>query len=63
MSGRGRMEHPDTVESAVHFLMKLAAEGWGVKAVKWNIEHGKPNKAGRCLPVGATLEVRLIPEA
>lgn len=57
------MDSPDTVESAVHFLMKLAAEGWGVKGVKWSIEHGKPSKNGRRLPVGATLEVRLIPEA
>lgn len=63
MGARGRMDNPDTVEAAQHFLMKLAAEGWGVKSVKWEIEHGKATKNGRRIPVGATLVVHLVPEA
>lgn len=55
------MDCPDTVESAVHFLMKLAADGWGIKSVEYEIEHGKATKNATRMPVGATLKIRLIP--
>ena len=61
MSGKGRLDCPDTVESAVHFLMKLAADGWGIKSVEYEIEHGKVAKSANRLPVEATLKIRLIP--
>lgn len=61
MSGKSRIDTPDTVEMALHQLVKLQSEGWGTRRVEFEIDYGKPGKNAHRLPIGATLTIRLIP--
>jgi len=56
-----RMDTPDTVDAAIHFLAHLQSEGWGVRSIECHLEHVAIKPGGRKLPVEATLTVRLTP--
>jgi hypothetical protein len=59
---KNRMDMPDTVDQAIHFLQKLQAEGWGLKKVEFDIDYGKAHHKGVKMPVSATLEIKLLPQ-
>ena len=61
MSAPKRIDAPDTVDLAVHALLKLQAEGWGVTSMATEIDYGKPHKHGASLPVRAEVTVVLVP--
>lgn len=56
-----RLDSPDTVDTAIHFLAHLQAEGWGLAHLEQTIEYGQATKKGINIPVGATLTIRLRP--
>lgn len=56
-----RIDPEDTIDTAHHFLYRLAAEGWGVQSVKCDIDYEKPGRKARRLPVEATVVVKLRP--
>jgi len=56
-----RMDTPDTVDTAIHFLAHLQAEGWGLAHLEQSIEYGQATKKGMNIPVGATVTIHLRP--
>lgn len=56
-----RIDAQDTVEVALHLLVKMAAEGWGVADVDCHIEYASPKPGGPRLPVESVVVVRLLP--
>ena len=60
MSNR-RMDAPDTIDSAIHYLSKLQSEGWAIVRIEHMIDYESTGKKSRKLPVSATLTVELIP--
>lgn len=56
-----RIDAPDTIELAHHWLLKMASEGWGIRRLDTEIDYAKPTKNGHRLPVGATVTISLIP--
>ncbi len=56
-----RLDAEDTAESAVHFLQKLVAEGWGIADLHWEVDYGRSSAKGKRVPVAATVTVRLKP--
>ena len=57
-----RMDGPDTVDLAIHWLTKLQSEGWALADLEHHIDHVPVGKGGRKLPVKATLTIRLVPQ-
>lgn len=56
-----RLDPPDTIDSAIHFLTHLAKEGWGVMEITQTVEYAQAHKGGRKLPIEAVVTVRLRP--
>lgn len=54
-----RMDGEDTVDSAVHFLQHLQAEGWAVRRSEHTVSYAEVGK--RRIPTAATLTIELIP--
>ena len=63
MSDKRRIDAPDTIDFAIHYLLKLQSEGWGLAELEHEIDYGKPGKKTVHVPVGAVLKIRLIPGA
>ena len=61
MNDKKRMDAPDTVDLALHWLAKLQSEGWGVERVETDIDYGRASKHGIKLPISAMLTIRLSP--
>lgn len=59
MSVPKRIDSEDTVDTAVHFLHRLQAEGWGVASIVCEIDHAPAGK--HRLPVEAAVTITLIP--
>ncbi len=57
------MDAEDTMESAIHFLQHLSAEGWVLARMDHTIEYRRPHQNHRRLPIGAVVTVRLKPGA
>jgi hypothetical protein len=55
------MDPEDTMESAIHFLQHLGAEGWVVAGIDHRVEFKRPHPRHRRLPYAATVTVRLKP--
>lgn len=56
-----RIEPSDTVDTAIHFLHRLAADGWAVQSIVCGIDSQAPSAKGVKVPIEATVTVRLIP--
>ncbi len=54
-----RTDPPDTVDLAIHWLLKLQAEGWSLESLTHTIEYGEVGK--HRLPYSAILTVTLTP--
>lgn len=55
-----RLDPPDTVDLAVHWLLKLQAEGWSLEELHHSIAYQEVGK--NRLPYSATLTIKLIPK-
>jgi len=56
-----RLDAPDTLEPVIGFLLRWAAEGWGVSDVECHVEYVAVKTGSRKLPREATVMVRLTP--
>lgn len=54
-----RTDPEDTIDTAIHFLAKLQAEGWGLVNLEQSIDYAKVGK--HKLPYAATVTLKLIP--
>lgn len=57
-----RMDAPDTVDLALHWLTNLQSEGWHLVSIKHAIDYGTVTKHGPKMPYAATLTVHLAPQ-
>jgi len=56
-----RMDAPDTIDAAIHYLSKLQSEGWGLARIEHSVDYASATKKGKQLPVGATVTIELVP--
>lgn len=57
-----RMESPETIDVALHWLMKLQSEGWALAGIEYTIAYLPATKHSHRTPSGATLIARLVPQ-
>lgn len=50
-----------SIETAIHFLLKIQSEGWVLESMEYLIDHSRPRPEGPRLPVEAALIIRLAP--
>lgn len=61
LSEKHRLDAPDTIETAIHFLNKCATDGMGVESIEYRVDYGRTHKKAAQLPIGAMLVITLIP--
>jgi hypothetical protein len=61
---KGRIDAADTIDTATHFLHRLAAEGWALASLEHEFQYGSPapkDPKAPLLPIEAKLVITLIP--
>ena len=57
-----RVTAEDTVDSAIHMLHKMQAEGWGMESLNAEVEYAKVGDSKPVkIPVATVVTVRLVP--
>lgn len=56
-----RMDGADTIEMAVHYIAKMASEGWVLDNLEHQIEYAQLSPKAPRLPMKATVTITLIP--